>query len=255
MIIFINRIALIPLLCLLFGAAFADSETEKLLAEGKSLREHYQLEKALEKYETVLKAEPKNVAALVNKSWLLSKMGETLEDGKNDEKKKKFERAKNYAQKAMKLDRKSAEAHYTYAIALGLLTELESNFLVKAKNGKKIRKLGQKVVKLDEEHAGGHYMLGKWNQEMASLPWHKRATASLLIGQASLKNSEKHLKKATELEPENILYHYDLAVTYNALGKKDEAKAALKEALALKGKCPDDKDRLKRCKNLLAGLD
>ena len=245
---------LIPLIALFpWPDSRAGEETTELVEKARGLKQSHEYEEAAKAFEALLEAEPKHLEALCARSWLLSQLGDRLGEGEAEKKRKMCQQARELALKAIRLDPKCAEAHYSHVVALGLLTEQETNFLKKGRNGKRIKKIAEKAIKLDPKHDGAHYVLARWHQSLAMLPVHKRAPAALLLGTGSLKKAEKLFRKAIELEAE-ILYHYELARTLEAMDRKDEAVKTLKASLALKSRSPEDKARQAKCKALLEKL-
>ena len=101
------------------------------------------------------------------------------------------------------------------------------------------------LLQMDSLHAGAHNMLGKLNFEVMILSRVQRFIARVwygsdTVGQMSWANAEAHLTRATELEPDNVLYLYDLGHFYHRRGRHEEAAAALSRALELPASQPVD---------------
>ena len=64
-----------------------------------------------------------------------------------------------------------------------------------------------------------------------------------------------HLKKASELKPDFIMYLYDYAVALADADKENEAITQLKNAVQKKPLTIDDPQYLEKCKSLLSDLE
>lgn len=101
------------------------------------------------------------------------------------------------------------------------------------------------ILAVDSLHGGAHNMLGKLNYEIMSLSRVKRAIARTFMGNPALDDSsweqaEYHLRRAAEVWPDFVLFHFDLAQLYRKRGNRDEAIAAYERALALTAVHPTD---------------
>lgn len=236
--------------CSLIG--FAQSAAE-LTVEGKKLNNQFKQKEALEKFEAAIAKDPSNVEALHSASFLLSQLGE--KQANNEAKRPYFEKARDYAQKAIKLNDKEDEAHFVYAVALGRLS-LIAGSEEKLKNAKLIKSEAERTIALNPKHAGAHHILGRLNREIANMSSIKVMAAKALFDgipeNCSFEKAEEYFTKAIELRPNYILYYYDAALNYDYMGKKDKAKALLQKALTLPMSVPEDPFRVNDCKNLLA---
>lgn len=248
-----RRLIITASMLLYFGLAFAQTESiEALIADGKKLESIYKEKEALQKFETALLKDPNNVEALYRASMLLSKEGERQSN--KEAKKPYFEKAKTYSQKAIKLNEKEPEAHFTYAVALGRLSLLADSE-ERLKNAKLIKQEAERTIQLDPSHAGGYHILGRLNREIANMsPIKVMAAKALYDGVpegCTFEKAEKFFQKAIELKPGYILYYYDAALNYDYWDKQDMAKNLLEKALKLPMKTPDDPFRVNDCKKLL----
>ncbi len=230
---------------------------DQLLIQGRSLRAEYKEAEALKKFNAVLVTQPNNLEALHNASYLTGTVGNRLKD--DNAKKVEFAKAQKTAEKAMKIDNNSAEAHYSYLISLGLMSEVAGSPRERLENARIIKSKADLVVKLDPKHAGAQHVLGRWHHGISDLNFFEVAATELLFGGvpegATFEKSQKHLRKAMALRPNYILYHKDLAVTLEELDKDDEAIALLQKAIKLPAKTPDDPRYLKECRELLDDWD
>jgi tetratricopeptide (TPR) repeat protein len=101
------------------------------------------------------------------------------------------------------------------------------------------------ILAVDSLHAGAHNMLGKLNYEVMSLSRIKRLVARTFMSKPSLhdtswEQAEYHLARAVELEPDFVLFQFDLAQLYKERGRRDEAVAAYRRSIAAPTVHPPD---------------
>ncbi len=249
-----KKILFIATLLVLASSTFAQTANE-LVAEGKKLVSQFKQKDALDKFEAAITKDGANVEALHNASFMLSQLGEKQKEIAG--KKTYFEKAREYAQRAIKANDKEDEAHFVYAVALGKLS-LISGSEEKLKNAKLIKSEAERTIQLNPKHAGAYHILGRLNREIANMSSIKIMAAKSLYGGVpegcSFENAEKYFDKAMELRPNYILYHYDAAVNYEYMDKDDKAKALLQKAITLPMQVPEDPFRVNDCKKLLASL-
>lgn len=101
------------------------------------------------------------------------------------------------------------------------------------------------ILAQDSLHAGAHNMLGKLNYEIMSLSRIKRLIARTFMGNEALNDTswdqaQEHLKRAAELWPDFVLFHFDLAQLYRKRGRREEAVVEYRRALAQPVQHPTD---------------
>lgn len=238
---------------LLVSTLLHAQSANELVSEGKKLINQFKQKEALDKFEAAIVKEPTNAEALQNASYMLSQLGEKQKD--NEAKKPYFEKARDYAVKAIKLNDKDDENHFVYAVALGRLS-LIAGSEEKLKNAKLIKAEAERTIQLNPKNAGGYHILGRLNREIANMSAVKVMAAKAVFGGipegCSFDNAEKYFSKAMELRPNYILYYYDAALNYDYMGKKSQAKTLLQKAVTLPLAVPEDPYRINDCKNLLA---
>jgi len=228
------------------------NQVTALIAEAKSLDASAHEEAALQKFLQVLQLDPNNYEATWNISLLHSKIGNRIT---NSEKTRDqyFNYAKQYAEKALKLNPNDAESNYVMAAAMGRMA-LISGPKEKVAASRDIRKYAELAIRFNPNHAGAWYILGKWNYEVANLNWAEKMAANLLFGgipDGTLDEAIKDYLKAIELEPDYILYYRDLAMALDQKKFYDEEIRVLNKALALKPATEDDPTYIAQCKELL----
>ncbi len=101
------------------------------------------------------------------------------------------------------------------------------------------------ILALDSLHGGAHNLLGKVYYEFMSLSWWERSFARLLVGNQAMsasnwEDAELHLRTATELWPDLVLFQYDLAELYRKRGREEEARSALLRVTEMTSLHPPD---------------
>lgn len=199
-------------------AAQADSDLVKADALWPKRADMQKTKTMIELYEKALADDPKNTEIL----WKLSRAYRWLgSHSPKEEKTAIFKKGVDFAKAGVELDDGCIPCRYwlgagygSYGLAKGILKSLS---LIKP-----IKEEMNKVIAVDPGHAeGGAYMvLGRLYRVV---PW---------FAGGDKEESEKMLKKAVEIGPKNFLNHYQLALTYLALKKRDEAKKELAWVMA-----------------------
>ena len=103
------------------------------------------------------------------------------------------------------------------------------------------------ILAVDSLHGGAHNMLGKLNYEVMSLSRIKRLLARTFMGgdaldQTSWEQADDHLRRAADVWPGFVLFHFDLARLHEKRGRKEDAIRELGHVLALPPVHPLDSD-------------
>lgn len=119
--------------------------------------------------------------------------------------------------------------------------------------------LDHRLLKIDPNDALAHDALGSLHYQVMKLSSFERTLGRLFMGGnilalANWDDALKHLHKAVELAPDNILYRVDLADALTARGRVHEAMAQLDTAVALPKRLPVDDDFRERAERRLAKL-
>ncbi|TVR78846.1 MAG: hypothetical protein EA412_07620 [Chitinophagaceae bacterium] len=227
----------------------------ELLREGRSLEASANEEEALKVFLSVLERSPNNHEALWNVSFLYSRIGHRKEN--HEVKVRYFNKAKDYAEQALRINPRNEQSNYVMAVAMGRMA-LISGARDRVAASRDIKKYAEQTLEANTEHAGGHHVMGLWHYRMANLSWSERNAARILFGGipegASDEDAIYHLNKAVDLEPGFLLYQYDLADVYIKLENKNQAKEILKNLLNLPNKTADDPKIKKDAQELLNSL-
>jgi len=206
-----------------------------------TLRDQYKESEALTAYNNIYSSDKSNYEAIYNISYMNSRIGWRAVDATS--KKTYYTRAKEFADKAIKLQPNDAESNFVMAVAMGRIAEIAS-----AKDrvaaSRDIKKFSDLAIKNNSRHAGAWHVLGKWNYRVANLSFAEEAAAKLLFGgipdKASNDRAVECYLNAIKYGKQNMMYHYDLAMVYIKMGKKAEAKEQVKKGLTIYTMNPDN---------------
>jgi tetratricopeptide (TPR) repeat protein len=213
---------------------------DDLLKQGDPFDRKFQPEEALKFYLPAEKAEPGNLKVLL---CIARQYRHLMQDASDtDEKLKYGAMAKDYAERAVKVAPKEAEAHLSVAIThakmtpyLGTKERLEAS--------KEVKAAVDKTIELDPKIDQAWHILGCWHQRLADISSVKRAIAAMVYGglpAASNDDSVKCLQKAIDLNPECPKHFIELGRTYAQMGKNTEAKEYIEKGLAMPNVGKDD---------------
>jgi tetratricopeptide (TPR) repeat protein len=189
---------------------------------------------------------------------MLSNIGGHIDPSQADEKRARYEQAKQYARKSISLNPGSPDARLAHIISMGLLAEMAGNPREKIRDAKIIREEAEAALALDSAFAPIYFVLGKWHYELARLNWLEQMAVKLFFGgmpeNVSMARAIEYLRKASRLQPNTILYMYGEASVLEYEEKEAEAIALLERALKLPPREPDDLLRKAKCEELLRTL-
>jgi len=133
--------------------------------------------------------------------------------------------ALDLAQQAVKADPQNAQAHLALAIACGKWTDFV-DAKTKIALARQIRAEAERAIALDPKLDLAYHVLGRWHLGVAGVNPFFRFGAWLTVGAlppASLEEAARNLEKAVELSPKTIIHHQQLALAYQALGRRNDA--------------------------------
>jgi len=161
-----------------------------------------------------------------------------------------------YAKKCVEIAPNVAGGHQYYAILIGRVGEIEGT-KQKIENSYAVREHTMIAIKLDPENDSNYHVMGRWHFALADLSWVERKVASIIYATppaASFEKAVEYFGKAHELNPDDIRHLLWLGKSYEKLGQDNNAKKALKQALALPAVSNSDKNQQKEAKALLEEL-
>lgn len=224
---------LIPVFLLLSAQLFSQAK-DVLLKEAVNLERSLKEEAALDKYKQVLAIDTANVKALVRSSELCAGIGARQADKKA--KATYYNLAKEYADKAISADARNSDAYYVRAVAAGKLIEIETENKKLVADVKDIKIYAEKALALNPDNGKANYVLGKWNYEVITMPWAKKAAVKVLFGgmpAATIENTYKYMERCKTLEPYFVLNYLDLAKAYKYDYKPAKAIEVLNQLVKL----------------------
>ncbi|GEM49423.1 hypothetical protein [Deinococcus cellulosilyticus] len=166
-----------------------------------------------------------------------------------------YEKAEDYARKAIEMDKNNGLAHFELARALGRKAQFVG-ILESLPIAPEVRRELETAIKLDPKLAGAYVALAVWNAEIAS----KGAIVAGSLG-ADFDNVRPNMQKAIQLEPGEIIHRLEFAKALLKDGNrrskaksKQEAIAALEAAVKLEAKDFWAKRDLAEARALLTSL-
>ena len=228
---------------------------QDLYNQGMKLKAEYHNKEAFTIFKKLLKSDSNNVNYLQYGSDLYSKVGH--EQSPESAQMVYYKTAEYLALKAIKLNDKSADAHYAYALALGRLNEHAGN-KQKIAYAKLIKSEVDTTIMLNPNHAGAYHILGRWNRTIAEFNSFEKMAIHTLYGGLPTGTYEAAVaafKKAVSLEPNYMLHQYELAVTYHEMGRDAEAKVWLQHVLTMPVTNDDDKATYAKSEALLKKIN
>lgn len=188
---------------------------------------------ALAAYEHGLQLDPKHVPLL----WRAAREAVDLGEFERQDATRSalYERAVQYARRAIAGNPADAEAHFQLSRALGR-TALAQSPRERVKLAIDVRTASLEALRLQPRHAGAMHVLGVWNAEIMRLNGLARAVAKAFLGgkvfdSASWSEATRYLEQAVAIEPQRLVHRLDLARIHRDAGRPTEARAAYQAAL------------------------
>lgn len=220
------------------------------------LKMEYKYKEAFPMFQALIKSDSNNVNYLQDGSYIYSKYGYFY--APDVEKMKYYKNAEYLAKKAIKVNEKSAEGHFAYAMALGRINENASS-KQKIANAKLIKSELDRAIALNSKLAGAHHVLGRWHRTIAGFSSVEKIMINSFFGGVppggSYDDAVKSFMVAIGLEPKYMNHQYELAQTYYDMGKPVEAKLWAKKTLEITPTSDDDKKAKTECEALLKKLN
>jgi tetratricopeptide (TPR) repeat protein len=195
-------------------------------------------QKALEHYLEAVKLEPQNYEALWKASRAYVDIADVIPATEKDAKQhqmKLYTDGTAYAQKAILANPNDTWGHFQFAAALGkkllMLGKKEQ-----VDGSKQIKAEIDRAIALDPTNDLAYHALGRWHRRMAEIGGVSRLLGNMFLGgvpKGSFQESEKYLKKASEMKPEYVNHHLELGLTYVSLKKYDLAAQEFQKAIDL----------------------
>jgi tetratricopeptide (TPR) repeat protein len=212
------------------GKATASTPVDETITRAEALAAHGRYESAISALWTILVGNESRVLWRISRTY-----AEEGEASPPDLQEGIYDRAIEYARKAVETDPRSSDAHAALAVSLG-----KKALFAEPRRGvelsREIRDEAEKAIELDRSNCVPYVVLGIWNREIANLGFIERAAASVLYGglpEASNARSAELLESAVALKPNFLKPHYELAMTRIELRDWKGARKELEEVIRL----------------------
>eukprot|EP00238_Polyblepharides_amylifera_P011266 CAMPEP_0196595184 /NCGR_PEP_ID=MMETSP1081-20130531/80416_1 /TAXON_ID=36882 /ORGANISM="Pyramimonas amylifera, Strain CCMP720" /LENGTH=294 /DNA_ID=CAMNT_0041919681 /DNA_START=232 /DNA_END=1113 /DNA_ORIENTATION=+ len=205
-----------------------------LVASGFKSESEFDTETAMGLYERAVELDPSCTEALLRYSKAMSDL--TLEPGTSPaEAQRLVTLAVETAEQALAQEPLSARAHLALAINLARLA-LYSNNQTKVDLVRRVREGAQRAIELNADEDLAYHLLGRWNNEMASLNVIIKVAINLFYGgleAGSHAEAKKLFEKCLSLNPSRMVHHVEMGRTHLKLGEIDEACRELTLAMSM----------------------
>jgi tetratricopeptide (TPR) repeat protein len=241
------------LLSALVGAASpAFPARSPLVAEALAAEARLDSARALELFLEAGRAQPDD-------PFILQKIARQYSDLTTDqptpEAKRRYARAAlDHAQRAVGLDPRDPVNVLSVAISHGKLA-VYSDARTKVQYSRLVKEDAERALALDPGYAWAHHVLGRWHYEVATLNAAERLFVRFFYGglpDASHAQAVAHLRRAVELEPDELNHHLELGFALAAAGRPAEARSHWERGLAMPGRGKHDPAAKLRAREALA---
>jgi FimV-like protein len=218
----------------------------QLIAEGDNFSEkQFDNQKALEKLLEADKLYPNNDEVLWRISRSYVDIGEHFASGTDEEKElqlQTYQKALDYANKAVTVNPKNSMAYCRRAIATGRVALFKGVFSVGGLvNATKAD--CEKAIELDPSNAAAYYVLARGHAKLVEKP--KIIRWPLGLGWGNIEDAIKNYEKAISLKPNFIMYRLDAARAYVENDDYKKAKEYLNSIPTI-AKMDEDDDQFRR---------
>jgi tetratricopeptide (TPR) repeat protein len=230
------------------SAGFAFAQTaEEHLKKGDEYYAQLNDAKALEEYLAAVQADLNNYEAAWKACRSMIDNGDLADPKTKDgeaKQKKLYKDSEVYGRKAVALNPNDTWGHFylsaalgKYALLLGKKEQIAMSWEIKT--------LIDKAIQLDAVNDLAYHALGRWHRRVAEIGGAQRLFGSILFGKipkGSFEESAAALKKATELKPDYLNHHLELARTYMSLEKYKDAVVEFQKVIDMTGATAKDPD-------------
>jgi tetratricopeptide (TPR) repeat protein len=224
----------------------------QLIAEGNNFSEkQFDNQKALDKYLQADALSPNNDEILWRISRAYVDIGEHLPANTDDEKDKQLEtyqKALDYANRAITANPKNSMAYCRRGIATGRVALFKGVFSVGGLVNS-VRDDCHKAIELDSTDAAAYYVLGRTHAKLVEKP--KFVRWPLGLGWGNIDDAIKNYEKSISLRPGFIMYRLDAARAFVENDDYVKAREQLNVIPTLSKEDEDDDQFRKDAKELL----
>ncbi len=230
--------AALALVCL--PSVVRAESADELIKQGDALEVKLQSSDALEAYLKADKLRPKDARLYVR---IARQYRHLMVDAPTTEEKLRLGGiALDYGVRAAALAPKDSDAQLSSAISYGKMLPFEGK-KEQVQCSIRIREAAEKAVKLNPKNDLAWHVLGRWHRVATSVGAAKRAMASLLyqaLPPSSNEDAVKCLQKAIQINPGRTMHYVELGLTYQQMGKCDDARKCLEKGLSMPNQDIDD---------------
>jgi tetratricopeptide (TPR) repeat protein len=165
--------------------------------------------------------------------------------------------ALDYARRAVALKPEDPINVLSLAVCHGKLA-VYSDTKTKIRYSRLVKEEAERALALDPNYAWAHHLLGRWHYEVAGLGATSKFFVRLFYGglpPASFDEGIRHLRRATELEPDELNHWLELGFAQAAAGQSEAARAEWTRGLAMPSRNKHDEPAKQRARAALAQLD
>jgi tetratricopeptide (TPR) repeat protein len=233
-----RSITSILLLCAVLCSSAQCQTTSEYILRGDSAFEALDPAAALEHYRSAHLADPQDYEAIWKFARSQIDVAKLLiEDSTEERRDSLFGVAVAMAQGATYLDSLDAEGHAMLASAIGRLSRTKSG-RERVRYGREIYDEAARAIELNPYHDGAHHVIGAWHAEVTRLSGITRFFAKTFMDggfmdKASRDSAVAHLVRATEIKPEYLFHHLELAEVFIDLERYAEARRELQIVIDL----------------------
>ena len=236
------------------GKSFSQ-DINVLLKQGVNYERVLKEDSAILKYKEVLATSAENVQSLIKISILTTAAGARQADKQTQ--KQYFENAKSYADKALAVDSSNIDAIYAKGFALFKMIGTEQENKKVAALEKEVYVCASKALSINPNHGRANFLMGKWNVDLVTTAWTKKAALNVLYGgipDASIENALLYMEKCRTAEPYFLQNFLELAKAYKFNNNPSKAIEVLNQLVKLPYRTADDKGWKEEAKKILSEL-
>ena len=224
------------------AAPSATPGAAQLIDQGDAEVKAMHAEAALALFDQAARADPDDPAILLRVSQQCSNM---IAQAKSPADALAYaKRSLDDAKQAEALAPDNSKAHLAVAVAYGRLIDFMDD-RTKVEYSRYVKSEAEKAAELDPKEDFAYHVLGRWNYRVSTMGTLLKLIAKYVYGgmpDASLEEAVRDFQKAIEIAPQRVIHHHELARTYVAMGRMDDARKEWQTELTLK---PEDNEGVK----------
>ncbi len=229
----LRRLALLLLFTAGTLRAASAPDATQLIAEARDAEVKLDSRRALELYLAADQAKP-NDPVIIQK--IARQYSDLVADLPTDAERRNYaQTALDYSKRSVELAPKNPENVLSLAVCYGKLG-VYSDTETKLKYSRLVKEEADRALALDPNYAWAHHVLGRWNYEVATLGSGSRLFVKLFYGglpSATTAAAVQQLRRAVELEPNELAHQLELGFALAADGQKADARTQFEKGLAL----------------------